>query len=95
MPQICPPNRKKYRGGEVRSAAPGFNRRADATERMLERTAKEKAAIEARKAGGAGAGETKASSWRDMPVAERLAGARLSGCAVSSLCQRKRGTHFF
>eukprot|EP00668_Euglena_longa_P009059 GGOE01010899.1.p1 GENE.GGOE01010899.1~~GGOE01010899.1.p1 ORF type:complete len:1443 (+),score=573.59 GGOE01010899.1:106-4329(+) len=55
-----------------------FNRRPDATERMLERTAKEKASLEARKAGGAAA-ETKATSWRDMPVTERLTHALVNG----------------
>ena len=55
-----------------------FNKHADATERMLERTAKEKAAIEARKAGG-GAEETKQTSWRDLPIRERLTHALVNG----------------
>ena len=57
-----------------------FNRTPDATEKMLECTMKEKAAIEARKKGNAGgAASAKADSWRDKSVEDRLSHALING----------------
>eukprot|EP00928_Gymnodinium_smaydae_P030077 TRINITY_DN2245_c0_g1_i4.p1 TRINITY_DN2245_c0_g1~~TRINITY_DN2245_c0_g1_i4.p1 ORF type:complete len:1085 (+),score=265.36 TRINITY_DN2245_c0_g1_i4:303-3257(+) len=55
-----------------------FNKTPDATEKMSERTIKEKAAIEARKSGGA-AVAVDTNSWRSKPVAERLTHALVNG----------------
>jgi len=54
-----------------------FNRNPDATETMLEFTKKEKAAIEARKKGGAV--QVKEKSWRDEEPKKRLEHALING----------------
>eukprot|EP00981_Chlorochromonas_danica_P005364 scaffold1084_cov250-Ochromonas_danica.AAC.15 len=58
-----------------------FNKTADATEKMLEYTAKEKDRMERIKRGEIVGAEVtvKASSWRDKPVDERLAHALING----------------
>ena len=48
-----------------------FNKTEDATEKMLDLTQKERAAIEARKKGG-GTVQVKEKSWRDLEPAKRL-----------------------
>eukprot|EP00592_Proboscia_alata_P023875 CAMPEP_0194443776 /NCGR_PEP_ID=MMETSP0176-20130528/126892_1 /TAXON_ID=216777 /ORGANISM="Proboscia alata, Strain PI-D3" /LENGTH=1469 /DNA_ID=CAMNT_0039270071 /DNA_START=276 /DNA_END=4685 /DNA_ORIENTATION=+ len=65
---------------EVRLAAQNlvFNKTEDATDVMLELTKKEKAAMEARKNGGA-AVEVKKTSWRDLEVKARLEHALVNG----------------
>ena len=55
-----------------------FNRTEDATDKMLDLTTKEKAAIEARKKGGGGV-EVKEKSWRDGNATERLSHALING----------------
>jgi 5-methyltetrahydrofolate--homocysteine methyltransferase len=56
-----------------------FNRTADATEKMSERTLAEKAIMEARKAGGGPVKADDATSWRSKPVKERLTHALVNG----------------
>ena len=55
-----------------------LNRRPDATERLLQATEAEKEAAEARKNGGAVA-VAKKTTWRDLPIAERLTHALVKG----------------
>eukprot|EP00993_Chasmostoma_nieuportense_P001416 NODE_22_length_4479_cov_52.697151_g20_i0.p1 GENE.NODE_22_length_4479_cov_52.697151_g20_i0~~NODE_22_length_4479_cov_52.697151_g20_i0.p1 ORF type:complete len:1454 (+),score=388.59 NODE_22_length_4479_cov_52.697151_g20_i0:629-4363(+) len=55
-----------------------FNTSPEATELLLQRTSKEKAAIEAAKNGTAVV-EQKASSWRDLPISKRLAHSLVAG----------------
>jgi 5-methyltetrahydrofolate--homocysteine methyltransferase len=58
-----------------------FNKTADATEKMLERTTWEKEQIELRKSGKIGGADaaTKVSSWRDGDVQSRLSHALING----------------
>ncbi|KAH8061965.1 betaine-homocysteine S-methyltransferase [Aureococcus anophagefferens] len=55
-----------------------LNRRPDATERLLQATEAEKEAAEARKNGGAVA-VAKKTTWRDLPIGERLTHALVKG----------------
>jgi 5-methyltetrahydrofolate--homocysteine methyltransferase len=55
-----------------------FNRTPEATEKMSERTIQEKALAEARKAGGVVA-QVDTTSWRTLPVRERLTHALVNG----------------
>ena len=67
---------------EIRKAAEDlvFNRGAvDATEVMLDLTQKEKAKIQARKAGGGAAAEEKKDSWRNFEAKKRLEHALVNG----------------
>jgi 5-methyltetrahydrofolate--homocysteine methyltransferase len=57
-----------------------LNRSPNATEAMLELAEKEKARLEALKAGGVDANKVKAAAeWRSLPVKERLIHALLKG----------------
>ncbi len=57
-----------------------LNKRADATERLLDRAEKEKTRLEAIKAGGQDASKVKAAAeWRSAPVKQRLIHALIKG----------------
>ncbi|MBW7895303.1 MAG: dihydropteroate synthase [Opitutaceae bacterium] len=56
-----------------------LNRRADATERLIEHAEKLKAEADAAKAGGVTAEKPAAAAWRELPVEERMSHALVKG----------------